>query len=455
VLKVSRYLVVSDREYVDGDGGRVRLAFSTRTGRIVPLAPSAAADLAGGRVGELPPPLHAALRDAEILVPREQDELTHVLAENRTAVADPAIVKFTLLPSSYCNMGCEYCGQQHSRGGLSAGHRDQVRSRVLRRMAQSTTRTVQIDWFGAEPLMGYPMIVDLSRDFVAQAARDDLDYYSAIVTNGTLLTLERVGVLARDCRISHFEITLDGPPDVHDAHRPLKAGGGSFWRIVKTIQKAIVDSDFQSVAFQFRTNVGHLNQDRITEYLQMMGDLGFARHNVSFSLAPIHSWGNDVSRFEVERRRYADLEVRWLELMRRRGMRFAVLPSGRRKAVCGAVHRNTEYISSTGNVFSCSEFPLVPGAEKEKALGNVNQRDLPLARPAGQFDDWNDQIAAGASWCSGCVFLPVCGGACPKAWSEGNPPCPSYKFNLQRRLDLAATGAGLHPAEPVGVTDAS
>jgi uncharacterized protein len=43
------------------------------------------------------------------------------------------------------------------------------------------------------------------------------------------------------------------------------------------------------------------------------------------------------------------------------------------------------------------------------------------------------------------VFLPVCGGSCPKHWGEGDPPCPSYKFNIQQRLDLVAARAGLTP----------
>lgn len=34
-------------------------------------------------------------------------------------------------------------------------------------------------------------------------------------------------------------------------------------------------------------------------------------------------------------------------------------------------------------------------------------------------------------------MLSVCGGGCPKAWREGNPPCPPAKSNIEDRLALA------------------
>jgi uncharacterized protein len=47
---------------------------------------------------------------------------------------------------------------------------------------------------------------------------------------------------------------------------------------------------------------------------------------------------------------------------------------------------------------------------------------------------WYDEIPTNDSWCKSCKFLPVCGGACPKSWYEGNPACPSFKFNIDERL---------------------
>ena len=64
------------------------------------------------------------------------------------------------------------------------------------------------------------------------------------------------------------------------------------------------------------------------------------------------------------------------------------------------------------------------------------------AAQAGMFDDWFDQVGRGQTPCASCPLLPVCGGACPKLWRQGQVPCPSMKFNWPQRLDLAAAKRG-------------
>ncbi|WP_424210947.1 radical SAM protein [Streptomyces sp. BI20] len=443
--RVSRYLVLSEREYADDTGVRVRLAYSTRTARVVAVDPAAARALAAGDPSALAPAWTAPLRAAELLVPAGQDELTAVLDRNRRASADRSAVHIALLPTSYCNMGCAYCGQEHTRGGLTANHRDRIRDRVLRAIAAPATRAARVDWFGAEPLMGYAVIRDLAPRFVAAAEERGVAWSSVLVTNGSLLTRRKLDVLLRDCRVTQFEITLDGPPEIHDAHRPLKSGGGSFWKIVRTVREVLDDPASRSAHFTFRTNVDTHNQEHVPRYLELMAELGFARPNVSFSIVPVHSWGNDVSAIEVTRAAFAERELGWFRLLLRHGLGVHVLPNQVKKVVCPATTRSSEIVSGTGNVFSCSEHPLVPEAERDLPLVHIERAGPEVLRPVGPYDDWNDTIERGGVGCTGCVFLPTCGGSCPKAWEEGHPPCPSYKFNVQGRLDLIAARGGLTP----------
>ncbi|MFJ3310067.1 SPASM domain-containing protein [Streptomyces sp. NPDC086549] len=134
----------------------------------------------------------------------------------------------------------------------------------------------------------------------------------------------------------------------------------------------------------------------------------------------------------------------------RRGLRYLLLPTLPTTALCPATRASAEIISSTGNIFSCSEYPLVPEAERSLPLAHIDDADLPVFRPEGPFDDWNDTVEAGKTWCRSCPLLPTCGGSCPKLWSEGQPPCPSYKHNFEGRFDLAAARQGMTvAAEPV------
>src|ERR1022692_708763 len=393
--KVSRYLVVSDNEYVDESGIYVRLLYGTRLAKLIVAEARAAEALRAGRLDLVPAETLAASRKVRIVVPADQDELPTVLGRHRTAARDVSSVHIALLPTSYCNMGCAYCGQEHTPSGLTKDHRDQVRARVLRAMSLPSTTAARIDWFGSEPMLGYAIIRDLARDFTRVADERGLRYSSVIATSGTLLTARNMDVLIRQVRITNFEITVDAPPGIHDVHRPLKSGRGSFWKIVQTVREAVGEPDYSSVQFQFRTNVDVHNQESIPRYLELMAELGFARPNVSFSIQPVHSWGNDVSQIEIGKRDFAERELGWLDLIAEYGLGTVLLPTAPKMVVC----------------------PL--------------------------FDDWNDEVEQVKSWCTGCVFLPTCGGSGPEAWHEGHPPCPSYKLNAQGRLDLIARNCGL------------
>lgn len=443
--KISRYVVVSDRVYGDDEGIRVRVLYATRTAQTLFVLPRVAAAVEAGRVDAIPPSSLEHLRRAQVVVPEEEDELEAVLERNRAAARDDSSPSFILLPSSYCNMGCTYCGQEHISGRLGADHRDRVRDRVLRSVSWPRTRSLNVDWFGAEPMLGYAVIRDLAPAFIAAAAERGIPYTSAIVTNGTLLTAEKLRVLVQECGVSTFFLTIDGPPEVHDVHRPMKNGKGSFWRIVRTVRAALDDPAFRHVRFDFRTNVDNQNQETIAAYIDLMAELGFARPNVVFSLARVRPWGNDVSAVELAGRDYAERELAWLAAMQRHRLPFMPLPTLAKRITCPAVKRSAEIISGTGAIFSCTDHPLVPEAEQNRVLARLEEQDPDAIRPEGEFDGWHEEVQAGRSWCRDCVFLPTCGGSCPKAWHEGNPPCPSYKHNVQGRLDLAAERLGLLP----------
>lgn len=415
--KVSRYVVASRQTYRHSTGVRVRLVYATRTAALTAVDPETARAIEAGDLEAIHPRWLAALRRARVVVPAEDDERAMVLARNNAAAHDRSAVHIALLPTSYCNMGCAYCGQQHTRGALSADHRSRVRERVLRAIDAPTTKSARIDWFGAEPMMGYAVIKDLAPQFVRAARERGVSYISSLVTNGSLLTVRKLETLIGSCGVTDIEITLDGPPEIHDAHRPLKSGRGSFHTIVRTVRESLDLHDYTDTTITFRTNVDVHNQDAVPAYIELMADLGFARPNVWFSLAPVHAWGNDVSAIAVGRQSFAAREAQWLRLLTSRGLRASLLPRQATTVVCPAVTRSAEIISGTGNIFACSEHPLVPDAERELALAHITDRNLAGQRPVGPFDDWN--AAPRASSCPPAA-VPV-----PRPGAKGIRPAPA------------------------------
>jgi uncharacterized protein len=443
--RVTRYRVISDNTYKHPRGHPVRLVYATRTGKVVPVPANTADSLRAAQV----PPVSAhekeTLSRLELLV-NDDDELATVSNRMLKATASLARRHITLLPTSYCNMGCTYCGQTHRRIPIQQNHREAVRRRVMRVLESPTTEEVRLDWFGAEPLMGYAIIRDLAASFIPIVEQRNLKWSSMIITNGALLDKRKIKVLAQDCRVTHAEITIDGPPEIHDTHRPLKSGGTSFWRIVDAIASGLADDKTNGMTFGIRTNVDVHNEDRVEELLRLLADQGFAHPRVRFGIKPVHSWGNDVRAIELGKRHFAEREHHWLNVMHELGLHFETLPTEPVSVLCPAVSQSDELIDSQGNVFSCSEQPLVDHLQ-ETAVGNMTQpwTDGADPRPIGLYDDWHQDVVEGSRSCSSCEFYPVCGGACPKLWSEGHVPCPSFKFNTQERLDLVAKMNGFLP----------
>lgn len=450
VQALSRYVVISENSYTNSNGQAVRLVYGTRCSKVVPIDHDAVIALQAGRLDALNPATLRLLNEAEIVVDSARDELVDVTSRNKVACASQSEVHVGLLPTSFCNMGCSYCGQEHSQGRLSQDHRDAARERVVGLIQRPETTRLRLDWFGAEPLIGLPVILYLSRTFTQVADDCGVDYFAATATNGTLLTVETAIKLHQTARLRHCEVTLDGPPEVHDSHRPLKKPGGSFWTIVNAIAACLAEPRLAGLYFRIRSNIDARNQPHMLAFYELMASLGFAHPHVEFAMHPVHSWGNDISTYAVQAADYAEAELVLLRRMLDLGLRVGLLPTAPTTVLCPAVTQSAEIISSTGRVFSCSEQPLVPQAERVGSVATLGELVLrsrsehrAVARPFGAFDEWNSEVETGLALCSRCTYFPTCGGACPKAWHEGNPPCPSYKRNVQGRLDLIAGRHGL------------
>jgi uncharacterized protein len=439
-LRLSEYALLGNRIY-NGNPHPVRLVYVTTTAQLHTLPADTAHALETGTADRLPQAERQTLAEAEILTNGDQD----VIAHQHTAARQKDRRKFTLLPTSYCNMGCSYCGQQHTKGAVRGRHRDAIADRVDRAMRNPSTRHVLVNWFGAEPMMGYAVIRSLSANFLESAQRHSTDYRARMITNGSLLTHRKLHVLHGECGINHMEITLDGPARVHDSHRPLKSGRRSYDHIVDTLAAALDDPELEGLSFSIRTNIDVNNCDHVEELFADLEHRGLNHPRVRMSLKPIHPWGNDIAELEISREQYATAEINWLSSLLGHRLNVELLPTAPTGSVCTAVTRSAEVIDTDGNLFSCTEHPLVP-SERRSSLTAVTTLPPGELRPEGAFDDWHHDIRKGTYPCGACAFLPVCGGACPKAWAEGTVPCPSYKLNHQDRMHLAAQINGLQQA---------
>jgi len=131
---------------------------------------------------------------------------------------------------SACNLACRYCDADiYSNRRMSLDTVSQIITKAL-----DYADHVEFIWHGGEPLlMGiqfYEKVVELQKRYrrEGQTIENDLQ------TNGTLISQEWVDFFkANDF---HVGVSLDGPPEVHNANRVFRSGQGSFEQVMRGIR---------------------------------------------------------------------------------------------------------------------------------------------------------------------------------------------------------------------------
>lgn len=428
---LSKYSIISDPFYEKQTGKANQVIYSAISGLARVVHPQIVDYLRQNTLEKIPDNVLTDLANASLLVASGKEENLRILEENRVAAAEENVLYHVIQPSAWCQLDCGYCGQSHEKKTLDQRKTDAIYQSIADALETGRYKHLHIGWFGGEPLAGMTVIRSLSRRFIALAADKGLTYSGKVVTNGMALTPKIFRELVA-LKVVHYEITLDGPQAIHDKSRPTKSGEGSYEKILDNLKKVVAIQSGQLITV--RVNVGVDNFHAVTDLIDDMREAGL-QQGVSVYFAPLHDWGNNAGEASLSIEDFSQYELMWYAKLLDSGFKLGLIPS-RKKLVCMSLSPTSQVYDAYGDIFNCSELSQVPGygTPNRHRLGNL---DL-IASTGGErlFADFNDKIERRETTCKDCYCLPVCGGACPKAWDEGNIPCPSFKFNFKQRLLL-------------------
>jgi uncharacterized protein len=431
--KLSHYHIITQPVFDEITQQLKRVVFASSTANVRIIDEQTWTKLATGKFTDLSPDILSDLAEIKLIVPREINELETILAENNAAAKDDDDLYLVVQPTAFCQLGCHYCGQQHTSKMMSAQEQQQFLERAAKKLQTGKFKSLSIGWFGAEPLVGLPVIRTLTPELQTLAAKFGCSYNAKIVTNGLALTEKVATELVKELSISFIEITLDGIAEYHNARRMQKNGLPTFDTIFTHVTALAQRTDLD-VQISIRCNVDRENYESVSLLLQQLAAAEI-QDKISFYVAPIHSWGNDAHYGSLSKEEFAAWEITWLGEMIELGFKPSLLPP-RKPLVCLAVMPDAELVDAYGNIFNCTEVSYVPtyGTPNEYAIDHLSGKQT-----FGQRDrlgNFNERISKGEYPCFNCPMLPVCGGQCPKSWLEGIAPCPSAKYNIEQRLLL-------------------
>lgn len=197
-----------------------------------------------------------------------------------------------LMPTEKCNFRCVYCYEDFSIGRMARPVIDGVKALVERRAPSLSS--IEIGWFGGEPTVAGDIVLEVMRHAQEACRTHGVALRGGMTTNGFLLT----GPVYRtycEAGVTDYQITLDGPQEMHDTTRLQANGRGSFaaiWNNLLEIKQAKAEGEILVRVHLTKKNVGVIPAF-VAEVERVFGDDPRFR----FSLQRIENLGgpNDIS----------------------------------------------------------------------------------------------------------------------------------------------------------------
>lgn len=141
----------------------------------------------------------------------------------------PDALHLVLLPTEACNFRCTYCYEDFALARMKPW----VVRGVKNLLAARAPGLVQLHlaWFGGEPLLARDLVIELMR-YARELARQHprMQLFSDMTTNGWHLD-RRLFAELLELGVQRYQISFDGPRELHDRKRLLAGGGPTFDRI--------------------------------------------------------------------------------------------------------------------------------------------------------------------------------------------------------------------------------
>ena len=350
--------------------------------------------------GSLEPSDADTLFELGFLVNDPDEEMNEALCSIDTANKERTVFSAVVVMNLDCNLSCTYCYEGKMKGKLYMSHDtadvliDFTEDRYLVK-----GKNVHFDFYGGEPLLSYELVRDISERLKSSAEKRGLTYTFNIVTNGTLLTVERAKELA-SLGLLDARITIDGLRESHDRFRPFKSGAGSFETIIKNIKNAC-----ENIGIQIGGNYTQENFKELPLLLDYLLDQGITPDKISHvKFDPVTQTRNEVALPDF-RDGAESINEPWVyeaslflreEIMKRGFQTLRIMPSP-----CMVENEDDIVINYDGTFYKC---PALIGWQGFEA-GDL-QRGIMNYSKSHRLDIWKKRE------CLECAYLPICYGGC-------------------------------------------
>lgn len=374
------------------------------------------------------------LQDGGFIVKKEINEMQLADEKYNKIFCDNKLLHITIVPTDACNFNCLYCYEEE-RDNIRMSN--EVQQSILKYIENNVSnyKQLRIDWFGGEPLLMKEMIYNfmIQVNLICKANRIPL--FSDMTTNGYELDLSTFKKLY-DCKITHFQISLDGTETTHNKYRPHKVNGDSFQVIFKNLND-ILQNVNGMYCIVLRVNLTQEILEHIDEFLEKISVFKNNRHLfINWQLVNDYG-GNQVHK--IEDTMLSDYSI-CRQLMKRcneLGINIHTkLHLSVTETICEVPKKNFFTIDYLGRITKCSlaDYDKV---NKDNNLIGMLTSDGIINFDKEKVQKWSSRLSL-KDECYDCIYYPLCFNViCPfrRKFKASSPCFPSKALLAQIILD--------------------
>ena len=312
----------------------------------------------------------------------------------------------TIAPTSDCNFRCIYCFEKNVIQPIYMN--EEVENSIIRYIENSISniKSMNICWYGGEPLLGYESIKKISRAVIEICEKNHVAYGAGMVTNGYLLSEERIKELV-ELKVLHYQVTIDGGRTVHDMRRGLRSGVGSYDTILQNLKML---SQNEEVSISIRMNVDKENAEDVDDILEMVASLS-ENDNINCYLGHVEAIEGCYKEEDcLNNEEYATLSKDFNESLKKRGLppiHYEEYPR-LQLAGCCATLGNSFIINADGRIYKCwNEI-----GDETHCVGEISD-PMWEGKYRYEYMKFMGYDPTMDKECRECKYLPLCMGGCP------------------------------------------
>ena len=324
--------------------------------------------------------------------------------------------KLTIIPTLNCNYNCWYCIQEHIESKMTPETMQKIKKHINKIIKDDKICSLNIDWFGGEPLMYFADVIDpISHFAIEQCAKAEIPFSNTITTNAYYLTNQVCNKL-NELKIDLMQITLDGNRRIHNKIKKAANSESAFDIALNHINNALSASAKLSVLLRINYTNGTISNDLLNQICEHISAEN--RSRVQFLLRKV--W-----QTETDKKRESVVRSFWKESIAKG---FAVSANDFAYGIpCYADKKYYACINFNGETALCTACDDL----YHDALGSLGE-DGSIA--------WNEEKTKKYGTpnfenvtCPSCKHLPLCLGGC-----NNHRHNPNEKFTCeQERLDFS------------------